>query len=172
MISSAVEGLQDVLTEGKSGLERLESTGQATQEELDAGRETITKLDTFVTKLSDLLKVGTPEGPKSFTVILDDPSGNSLIQTTQYGKNSITDTNLVVTHYNRTVEQDEGLGLGHDETHVKLSDTKGPGPAAPTQLDNSGWESLADNAPNIERFAGNCYLCNAPCETRFATTSM
>ncbi|KAM9983277.1 hypothetical protein ACTFIZ_000167 [Dictyostelium cf. discoideum] len=61
----------------------------------------------FVSKLSNLLMVEEP-----FKIIVDDPSGNSFIENPNAPK---ADTNLKVTNYTRTAEQNASLGLGINE---------------------------------------------------------
>ena len=47
-------------------------------------------------------------GKRNITLILDDPAGNSYVQSlTDEG----TDENLTITKYKRTYEQDEELGI-------------------------------------------------------------
>ncbi|KAF2363719.1 Zinc finger ZPR1-type [Trinorchestia longiramus] len=62
------------------------------------------KIQEFINKLTSILAVREP-----FTVQLEDPSGNSFIE--RLKTNGLRDTALEWTHFRRTAEQDEMLGI-------------------------------------------------------------
>ena len=66
------------------------------------------KMDQFFQKFDDFLELKTP-----FTVILDDPAGNSYLQNI-YAPDP--DPCLIVEDYHRTYEQDEDLGINQMRT--------------------------------------------------------
>lgn len=84
------------------------------QERRQADPELAAKLDQFLDKLHELLK-----GKTQFTVILDDPSGNSFIsfdnQSYQLAEN---DPSLRFEHYPRTKEQMISMGYMADDMDV------------------------------------------------------
>ncbi|EFA80235.1 ZPR1-type zinc finger-containing protein [Heterostelium album PN500] len=69
----------------------------------DGDIESATKIVEFVTKLVDLMNVEKP-----FTIVIDDPSGNSYVENPMAPK---ADPNLTITKFARTAEQNAMLGL-------------------------------------------------------------
>ncbi|XP_054009797.1 zinc finger protein ZPR1 [Hylaeus anthracinus] len=65
--------------------------------------ETVNKMDTLISNLNKVL-----EGNLKITLILDDPAGNSYIQSLS---DDGLDSGLKITKYKRTFEQNEELGL-------------------------------------------------------------
>ena len=61
------------------------------------------RIDEFIAKLKELKQVASP-----FTLIIDDPSGNSFVENPHAPRK---DDALVITHYNRTLQQEEMLWL-------------------------------------------------------------
>jgi hypothetical protein len=55
------------------------------------------------------------KGDTLFTLILDDPSGNSFIENPYAPK---PDPMAVITHYKRSQEQNQNIGLTSDETYA------------------------------------------------------
>ncbi|PRP78652.1 ZPR1-type zinc finger-containing protein [Planoprotostelium fungivorum] len=95
-----------------------------------------------------------------FTIILDDPAGNSFIENPHAPQ---PDPKVKVTRYSRTVEQDTQLGLTSNETPESqaLKDFS-------AKKDNK-YELDFDKFNHKEQvmiFNGNCSQCNAPSETR------
>ncbi|PNJ75845.1 ZPR1 isoform 5, partial [Pongo abelii] len=91
---TTVEGL---ITRAISGLEQDQPARRANK---DATAE---RIDEFIVKLKELKQVASP-----FTLIIDDPSGNSFVENPHAPQK---DDALVITHYNRTRQQEEMLGL-------------------------------------------------------------
>ncbi len=85
------------------------------------------------------------EGNEPFTLILKDISGNSFIENPLAPQN---DPQLVITHFSRSGEENEFLGLSR-ETQEKTND-----------------EIIQDLKDEIHEFASNCGQCKAPCPTR------
>uniref|UniRef100_A0A2K5R0X6 Zinc finger protein ZPR1 n=1 Tax=Cebus imitator TaxID=2715852 RepID=A0A2K5R0X6_CEBIM len=118
---TTVEGL---ITRAISGLEQDQPARRANK---DATAE---RIDEFIVKLKELKQVTSP-----FTLIIDDPSGNSFVENPHAPQK---DDALVITHYNRTRQQEEMLGL-------QVSGLKDP--------------------ENVLQFNTNCPECNAPAQT-------
>lgn len=66
-------------------------------------KETVNRLDCFILDLETIL-----QGNKAATLILDDPAGNSYIQSLS---DDGPDDRLKITKYDRTFEQNEELGI-------------------------------------------------------------
>ncbi|XP_018320212.1 zinc finger protein ZPR1 [Agrilus planipennis] len=71
--------------------------------------ETKRRLERFIEQFDDILECRRP-----ITIILDDPAGNSYIQS--LADNGKPDSNLKITHYQRSFEQNEELGLNDLKT--------------------------------------------------------
>lgn len=65
--------------------------------------ETVNRMNTFIAQLEEVL-----DGQKKVTLILDDPAGNSYVQSLS---DDGPDDRLKITKYNRNFEQNEELGL-------------------------------------------------------------
>ncbi|KAJ8705141.1 hypothetical protein PYW08_012461 [Mythimna loreyi] len=73
------------------------------------------RLDRFVEKVEEVLR-----GERAVTVILDDPAGNSYVQSLAPDP-SLPDDGLKVTRYTRSFEQDEELGINDMRTEDYVS---------------------------------------------------
>lgn len=71
--------------------------------------ETKTRFEKFLGKFNDILS-----GKLAITVVLDDPAGNSYIQS--FADNGQVDNGLRITHYERTFDQNDELGLNDMKT--------------------------------------------------------
>ncbi|XP_011882818.1 PREDICTED: zinc finger protein ZPR1 [Vollenhovia emeryi] len=81
--------------------EQLSSSTAFTGDSSDS--ETVKRMDTFIAQLGKIL-----DGQRKVTLILDDPAGNSYVQSlTDDGP----DDRLKITKYDRSFEQNEELGL-------------------------------------------------------------
>ncbi|XP_012325879.2 zinc finger protein ZPR1 isoform X1 [Aotus nancymaae] len=125
---TTVEGL---VTRALSGLEQDQPARRANK---DATAE---RIDEFIVKLKDLKQVTSP-----FTLIIDDPSGNSFVENPHAPQK---DDALVITHYNRTRQQEEMLGLQAEAPAEKPEE-----------------EDLRNE---VLQFNTNCPECNAPAQT-------
>ncbi|XP_060016418.1 zinc finger protein ZPR1 isoform X2 [Lagenorhynchus albirostris] len=125
---TTVEGL---ISRAVSGLE-LDQPSRRANEEATAER-----IDEFIVKLKELKQVASP-----FTLIIDDPSGNSFVENPHAPRK---DDALVITHYNRTLQQEEMLGLQAEEPEEKPEE-----------------EDLRNE---VLQFNTNCPECNAPAQT-------
>ncbi|PNJ75847.1 ZPR1 isoform 8, partial [Pongo abelii] len=90
-----------------------------------------------IVKLKELKQVASP-----FTLIIDDPSGNSFVENPHAPQK---DDALVITHYNRTRQQEEMLGLQEEAPAEKPEE-----------------EDLRNE---VLQFNTNCPECNAPAQT-------
>uniref|UniRef100_A0A4X2M2L2 Zinc finger protein ZPR1 n=3 Tax=Vombatus ursinus TaxID=29139 RepID=A0A4X2M2L2_VOMUR len=129
---TTVEGL---ISRAISGLEQDQPARRAKGETM-AG-----KIDEFIAKLKQLKRVDSP-----FTFIIDDPSGNSFVENPHAPRK---DDALVITHYTRTPQQGDMLGLKTEEPEEKSTDP------------------VEDLRNEVLQFNTNCPECNAP-----ATTNM
>ncbi|MBZ3876786.1 Zinc finger protein ZPR1 [Sciurus carolinensis] len=125
---TTVEGL---INRAISGLEQDQPTRRANEETIAE------RIDEFIVKLKELKKVASP-----FTLIIDDPSGNSFVENPHAPRK---DDALVITHYNRTLQQEEMLGLQTEAPEEKPEE-----------------EDLRNE---VLQFNTNCPECNAPAQT-------
>ncbi|ROL54311.1 Zinc finger protein ZPR1 [Anabarilius grahami] len=95
---STIEGLLD---RAVAGLEQDQPTRKATDPAVAE------KIDEFIQRLKKLKEV-----EEEFTLIIDDPSGNSFIENPFAPQK---DTALSVTYYTRTAEHNTALGIGAEE---------------------------------------------------------
>ncbi|XP_055963563.1 zinc finger protein ZPR1 [Sorex fumeus] len=94
-------------------------------------------IDEFIGKLKELKQLASP-----FTLVIDDPSGNSFVENPHAPRK---DDALGITHYNRTPQQEEMLGL---------------------RADTSGGEPEEEDLRNeVLQFNTNCPECNASAQT-------
>ncbi|XP_048199847.1 zinc finger protein ZPR1 [Perognathus longimembris pacificus] len=125
---TTVEGL---ISRAISGLEQDQPTRKANEDGIAE------RIDAFIVKLKELKQVASP-----FTLIIDDPSGNSFVENPHAPRK---DDALVVTHYNRTLQQAEMLGLQAEAPEEKPKE-----------------EDLRNE---VLQFNTNCPECNAPAQT-------
>ncbi|NXM09162.1 ZPR1 protein, partial [Tyrannus savana] len=126
-VLTTIEGLID---RAVAGLEQDQPLRRATDQEVAR------KIDEFIVKLRQL-----KEGNSPFTLIIDDPSGNSFVENPHAPRR---DEALAVTRYRRTPQQAALLGL---EVDAKPPDAA---------------EDLRDE---VLQFNTNCPECNAPAST-------
>lgn len=81
--------------------EQLSSSTAYTGDSSDP--ETVNRMNTFIAKLGEVL-----DGQRKVTLILDDPAGNSYVQSLS---DDGPDDRLKITKYDRNFEQNEELGL-------------------------------------------------------------
>ncbi|KAI2659754.1 Zinc finger protein ZPR1 [Labeo rohita] len=129
---STIEGLLD---RAVAGLEQDQPIRKATDPAVAE------KIEEFIQRLKKLKEV-----KEEFTLIIDDPSGNSFIENPFAPQKDMA---LTVTHYKRTPKQNAALGI---EAEEEQEDEK---PA--NDLDTMRNEVLVFNT--------NCPECNAPANT-------
>ncbi|XP_057606487.1 zinc finger protein ZPR1 isoform X2 [Hippopotamus amphibius kiboko] len=125
---TTVEGL---ISRAISGLEQDQPMRRANEEGMAE------RIDEFIVRLKELKQVASP-----FTLIIDDPSGNSFVENPHAPRK---DDALVITHYNRTLQQEEMLGLQAEVPEEKAEE-----------------EDLRNE---VLQFNTNCPECNAPAQT-------
>ncbi len=95
-----------------------------------------------------------------FTLVLDDPAGNSYIENVCAPK---PDPQITLKHYKRTEEQDVFLGLtlpvDTDENLAQENNNQTPADGGLGQDDLAFKEE-------VHVFPGNCSRCHVPCETK------
>ncbi|XP_056096179.1 zinc finger protein ZPR1 [Rhinichthys klamathensis goyatoka] len=128
---STIEGLLD---RAVAGLEQDQPIRKGTDPAVAE------KIDEFIQRLKNLKEV-----EEEFTLIIDDPSGNSFIENPFVPQK---DTALSVTYYNRTAEHNAALGI---EVEEKQDEKTGD------DIDAMRNEVLVFNT--------NCPECNAPANT-------
>lgn len=111
-------------------------------------------IDAYIERLRKLKEVATP-----FRLLLEDISGNSFIENLLA---PATDPQLKTSHFTRTQQQNEQLGLyeqNHDEQHLlhPIAEDEWP-------IENLHGEVL--------QFHTNCPNCQAPCETNMKLTNI
>ncbi|KAI8052023.1 ZPR1 zinc-finger domain-containing protein [Syncephalis plumigaleata] len=92
------------------------------------------------------------EGKESFTLIIDDPAGNSYVENPFIPND---DPNMKMVFYQRSSAQNEFLGLNasgeeSDATNMQLAKQ----------------EEEEENVPEVYSFPANCSSCNHPSDTR------
>lgn len=127
---TTIEGLID---RAVAGLEQDQAVRRATDPDVAV------KIDEFVTKLKAVKNV-----ESEFTVVIDDPSGNSFIENLCAPQ---ADPDLIVTRYKRTEQQNALLGIQENE---------------PLEQPTNDLESLRNE---VLVFNTNCPACNAPAHT-------
>ncbi|ALC49477.1 Zpr1, partial [Drosophila busckii] len=111
-------------------------------------------IDAYIDRLRQLKELSTP-----FRVLLEDISGNSFIENLLA---PASDPQLKTSHFTRTKEQNEMLGLyeqNHEEQHL----------LKPIAEDEWPLENLQGE---VLQFATNCPECQAPCETNMKLTNI
>jgi len=118
--------------------------------------ENAEKIDNFVSKIRELTEL-----KKQFTVVIDDPSGNSFVENPLA---PAADSATKITHYQRSKKQDHDLCL---YTNEELLDAEDPVLKPPE--DDLTAEKLAEE---VLQFATNCPECNALCSTNMKMTQI
>ncbi|XP_069750723.1 zinc finger protein ZPR1 [Narcine bancroftii] len=127
---STIEGL---IERAVDGLEQEQPIRKATNPEVAS------KVEEFIEKLKKLTKLETP-----FTLVIDDPSGNSFIENPFAPQK---DKALTITYYKRDAKQDSMLGL------QECKEEEIPG------------STIEDLRHEVLKFPTNCPECNAPADT-------
>lgn len=130
--------------------------------------EAAEQIDIFVEKLKDLLLVEKP-----FTITIDDASGDIHIENLEAPK---VDSQVTTSHYIRTKDQNEMLGI-YDQEEV-VSDSAALEKEAQDD-NNEMMKPIAEDAWPLEelhgevfQFATNCPNCASPCETNMKLTTI
>nr|CAG4650178.1 EOG090X06TU [Sida crystallina] len=137
---TTVEGILDRCI---AGLEQEQPLRRA----LDA--EAADKIDLFVQQLREKRQL-----KSTFTIIIDDPSGNSFIENLNAPQ---VDPALNSTTYERNKEQNHLVGIYDEELHAIAENTELSGEV----LENE-----------VLQFGTNCPSCNTPCETNMKVTNI
>lgn len=107
------------------------------------------KLQDYIEKMVKLM-----EGKETFTLIVEDMSGNSFVENPLAPE---PDPQLTVSHYIRTIDEDKLLGIYANEEN----DQTGGGSGDPGNLKDE-----------VLQFPTNCPHCNAPCFTNMKLTNI
>jgi len=155
---TTVEGLIDAVI---NGLELLQP------ERRIADAEYAAKIDVFIVKLKRLKEVDTP-----FTIILDDPSGNSYIENPNAPS---TDEAMIIVHYTRSKSQDIEVGCRAEDDDEALSERSDEEYEDDEEENQNTGSSDQMGAPRgnkklnlkneVLQFPTNCSSCNSPCQT-------
>eukprot|EP01119_Soliformovum_irregulare_P009856 TRINITY_DN2372_c0_g1_i1.p1 TRINITY_DN2372_c0_g1~~TRINITY_DN2372_c0_g1_i1.p1 ORF type:complete len:488 (+),score=147.16 TRINITY_DN2372_c0_g1_i1:97-1464(+) len=132
------------------------SAGQDARREIDP--ETTKRIDEFLERLDKCR-----QGDMPFTVVLDDPAGNSYIENPHAPKE---DPKMKVEHYKRTDEQNWSIGLQSDETAEDQALKEFQEKKSETGNYAVGNFDAYDGAKEVMVFPGNCSGCHLPCDTR------
>nr|CAG8434212.1 3387_t:CDS:2 [Entrophospora candida] len=126
------------------------SIGQVVRKELEP--ETYEKIDLIIKKLSvDYLEI-----KEKFTIMIDDPAGNSYIENLCAPN---PDPKLQIRYYNRTHEMDIKLGI------VAPDELKDPESNNHKDEDEKA-EEKEEVGNDVMVFPANCSNCNLQCDTR------
>ncbi|KAF1795770.1 DIS3-like exonuclease 1 [Phytophthora cactorum] len=134
--------------------ESIEDLRENQEHRREIDPETTEKIDEFIAKLA-LMSAGIT---LPFTVVLDDPSGNSHIENPHA---PAVDPKMKVTHYYRSEQQDLDCGLQPDMSHDAPSQ-------APRVLPhrNEGLDKFVEEAniakKEVIQIPANCFACQAP----------
>ncbi|XP_049634128.1 zinc finger protein ZPR1 [Suncus etruscus] len=127
----ALTTVEGIISRAISGLEQDQPLRRAKEAAIAES------IDEFIVKLKELKQVNS-----SFTLVIDDPSGNSFVENPHAPQK---DAALVITHYNRTLQQEEMLGL---------------------QAEAAGERPEEEDLRNeVLQFSTNCPECNASAQT-------
>eukprot|EP00042_Codosiga_hollandica_P025832 m.118151 g.118151 ORF g.118151 m.118151 type:complete len:460 (-) comp51999_c0_seq2:160-1539(-) len=124
--------------------------------------DTATKIDVFIAKLRSCL-----DGENTFTFIVTDPTGNSHIENVHAPNR---DPDLKTSHFKRTTEMNEALGLTSDVTYADQVDptaaSTAQAAAASTTTATTEASAAGEVAPRskdeILTIPDNCPNCQAP----------
>ncbi|GAA99201.1 uncharacterized protein L969DRAFT_86413 [Mixia osmundae IAM 14324] len=170
--SIVIPSLALTIPPGKGQFTTIESIMQATIDDLEfqqPARRNLTpdvadKIDALIQKLQELL-LGREEGQafKPFTVRLDDPSGNSYLETL----NGFNDPKWSKREYERSQEQDIQLGLAEAGSTATQADTHGV--AQETTLTD---DYKPENPDEVLSFPTTCSSCGSMLETFMKTVNI
>nr|SVE75146.1 EOG090X06TU [Daphnia dolichocephala] len=149
-----ITNIEGILSRCIAGLEQ----DQPVRKAMDP--DSAEKIEAFIQVLIDTKKCEKP-----FTLIVDDPSGNSFVENLNA---PLADPALMITHFERNKEQDHLVGI-YEEELKKIKEEEEEESTHAVTGDNETPESLADE---VLRFGTNCPSCNAPCETNMKLTSI
>eukprot|EP00118_Oscarella_pearsei_P021122 m.234891 g.234891 ORF g.234891 m.234891 type:complete len:446 (+) comp40122_c1_seq3:1824-3161(+) len=138
-----VTTIESILLKLSSGLEKEQPLRKAMD---PASYE---KIEAFIARVRECESL-----QKQFTLIIDDPSGNSFVE------NPIApqvDPQLVVEHYDRTKEQDEFVGIFREA--ASQEDSKDEEKKEDRETEGIGQDEVLV-------FAANCPSCQSPSENR------
>ncbi|KAL3897610.1 MAG: hypothetical protein SGCHY_003305 [Lobulomycetales sp.] len=139
---------------------------QKAMEDLAAGQairaqkepEAFTKIQAIVTRLSEYLMMFEDvaneenQGKAPVQILFDDPSGNSYVENPNAPG---VDPSCAITWYDRTVEQDEALGISAENPNAGSEAKAEPEENPETELQNE-----------VQTFQAICSQCGTDCETR------
>nr|CAG4637037.1 EOG090X06TU [Ceriodaphnia reticulata]SVE72958.1 EOG090X06TU [Ceriodaphnia reticulata] len=118
------------------------------------------KIDAFIQVL-----IETKTLKKPFTIVIDDPSGNSYVENVNA---PLVDPALTTTYYERNKEQDHLVGIYEEELNEIKEELKEIKEEDEGEEDDKNI-ALADE---VLHFGTNCPSCNAPCETNMKVTNI
>lgn len=159
-VLSTLEGLIDHAIEGLSQEQPVRKHMQP---------EVYEKVQTVIDTLTSY-----KTGDVSFTIIVDDPSGNSYIENLEAPKE---DPKLKKEYYHRTAEQNEVLGFQTAPPNATETITEEPSEETKKEEEEKKKKEEEDNAPldlskdlafkeEVHTFPGVCSRCHAPCDTK------
>lgn len=127
--------------------------------------EVAEQIDAFISKLKNLKLVETP-----FTIQFEDISGNCRVEN-PYAQNS--DPQCILTHFNRTQEQNHELGMfTQEELNEKPEkNTAKEGNNVLKPIAEDEW-SLEELQGEVLQFQTDCPGCKSKCETNMKVTNI
>lgn len=119
------------------------------------------QMETFMARIQSLLT-----NNDRFTLVLDDPSGNSYVELLLDNVADVeSDPRVHVARYTRSQEQTAALGFSTQATMPAVSD-EGQGEGEGKGEGEGEGESGPAEESNIYEFPGSCPSCKLPCFTR------
>jgi len=137
----------------------IENLSDSQEDRRKATPEIADQVELFMTKLS-----GYSQGSSlPFTLVIDDPSGNSFLENPDAPK---TDPQMKITEYIRTKEQQEGLGLSLEEYEVDELPVIDEGDEAPAKHVKDGSTMKHDESfvkdKEVFQMESDCPNCTSP----------
>lgn len=116
--------------------------------------ETAQKIDEIIARLEELRSGASP-----FTLILDDPSGNSFIENPSA---PAADTQLSAVHYHRTAEHNEWLGIEEEVARCDAALESRGADTLERKADYFTPIDVLDTETEVMEIPANCPNCQAP----------
>ncbi|KAL3886872.1 hypothetical protein ACJMK2_026833 [Sinanodonta woodiana] len=139
---AAITTVEGILDKAIQGLEQNQELRRIQDPDVAS------KIDIFLKTLNNLKEIASP-----FTMVLDDPSGNSFVENPMA---PAKDPQLNVERYKRNEAQNEALGLSNEEEEQM------------TDHDNKPFTAKDE----VATFQTNCPKCNAPCPTNMKSVDI
>lgn len=149
--------LEGIIDRSVQGLEQDQPVRRI--EHPDAAKQ----IDDFIVSLKNLKLVESP-----YNVIFEDISGNCYVENPNAPHK---DTACIISHFNRTVEQDHLLGMYTQEELNETTSAKDQQASVLQPIQEDSWP-LEELHGQVLQFSTLCAECKSPCETNMKVTSI